>query len=342
MAISNTPIASNASLGGGLKRVRFRKTPPMSTYLLFFGLGDFERIHQDVDGVDVSSVIMKRGDSAKGKFALDAACKILPSLQRLLRNSLPATPEARPDRRSRPEPVPLSVPWRTGAPFSTSKRRFWWIRRFPTELDRQRVFVVVGHEMAHQWFGDLVTMAWWDDIWLNEGFASWMQCKVTDHFHPEWKIWLQSMERKQSTMQIDAREGTHPIITPIEDVFQASNSFDGITYIKGQAVIRMLEAYVGEDAFRSGVQHYIKDHAYHNTVTDDLWREIDAVKLIKLTQVAHDFTLQAGVPMVTVTPVPGGLSLAEGRFRPRRLGRCRGVLADPGHGAPDRRQGAFG
>ena len=116
--------------------------------------------------------------------------------------------------------------------------------------------------MAHQWFGDLVTMAWWDDLWLNEGFASWMENKVTDHFHPEWKVWLQELGAKQGAMQIDARDGAHPIITPIYDVQQAAGAFDDITYQKGAAVIRTLESYLGEDAFRAGVRRYMHDHAY--------------------------------------------------------------------------------
>jgi aminopeptidase N len=159
---------------------------------------------------------------------------------------------------------------------------------------------VVAHEMAHQWFGDLVTMNWWDDLWLNEGFASWMENKVTDHFHPEWKIWLQQLNSKQRAMQVDAKDGTHPVITPIYDVLQASSAFDDITYDKGASVIRMLEAYTGEDAWRAGIRNYIAHHAYGNAVTDDLWREIDAVSPRKIADIAHDFTLQAGVPMVKV------------------------------------------
>ena len=171
--------------------------------------------------------------------------------------------------------------------------------RLATAGDKQRVYIVVAHEMAHQWFGDLVTMAWWDDLWLNEGFASWMENKVTDHFHPDWKVWLQSAEETQAAMQEDARDGTHPIVTPIDDVLQASSAFDSITYLKGAAVIRMLESYVGEKAFRAGVRRYMHDHAYGNTVTDDLWKEIDKETQRPITQIAHDFTLQAGVPMVS-------------------------------------------
>jgi aminopeptidase N len=141
-------------------------------------------------------------------------------------------------------------------------------------------------------------MAWWNDLWLNEGFASWMEDKVTDHFHPEWKMWLQSLREKDAAMDEDSRDGTHPVITPINDVLQASDAFDTITYLKGAAVIRMLEAYVGEDAFRAGVRRYIHEYAYGNTVTDDLWREMDRGSQRPITQLAHDFTLQAGVPML--------------------------------------------
>jgi aminopeptidase N len=168
--------------------------------------------------------------------------------------------------------------------------------------------------MAHQWFGDLVTMAWWDDLWLNEGFASWMENKATDHFHPEWKIWLQTKRGEQGAMSTDSRGGTHPVITPIKDVFAAANAFDGITYQKGHSVIHMLETYVGPDVFRAGVRNYIAHHAYGNTVTDDLWTEIDKVSPKKIAGMAHDFTLQAGVPLISATEGAGALTLTQSRF----------------------------
>jgi aminopeptidase N len=186
--------------------------------------------------------------------------------------------------------------------------------KLSTEADEQGIYVDIAHEMAHQWFGDLVTMAWWDDLWLNEGFASWMENKATDHFHPEWKIWLQTKRGEQGAMSTDSRGGTHPVITPIRDVFAAANAFDGITYQKGHAVIHMLESYVGEDIFRAGVRNYIAHHAYGNTVTDDLWREIDAVSPKKIAGIAHDFTLQAGVPLISASETGGTVELTQGRF----------------------------
>ena len=154
--------------------------------------------------------------------------------------------------------------------------------------------------MAHQWFGDLVTMAWWDDLWLNEGFASWMESRASRHFHPEWNPELDTVTGRNRAMAQDALATTHPIIQHVTTVEQASQAFDSITYQKGEAVIRMLEAYAGSDQWRAGVRRYMAAHAHGNTVTDDLWREIDAAGPKKITAIAHDFTLQPGIPMIHV------------------------------------------
>ena len=316
MALSNMPIAQTTALPGGLQRVRFQDTPKMSSYLLYLGLGDFERVHRDVGGVDVG-VVVKRGDTARAAYALDAAARILPYYNNYF---------------GKPYPLPkLDLIAGPGSSQFFSAMENWGAIFFfesdvlvdshvSTESDRQDVYVTVAHEMAHQWFGDLVTMAWWDDLWLNEGFASWMENKATDQFHPEWKLWLQELGEKEGAMQVDARAGTHPIIEPIDDVLQANEAFDTITYSKGAAVIRMFESYVGPDAFRAGVRRYIAAHAYGNTVTEDLWREIDPVSPGKpLSAVAHDFTLQPGVPMIReITDVchngQSELMLAEDQF----------------------------
>ncbi|HXI87556.1 MAG TPA: M1 family metallopeptidase, partial [Parvularculaceae bacterium] len=160
----------------------------------------------------------------------------------------------------------------------------------------------------------LVTMAWWDDLWLNEGFAEWMQSKATDQFHPEWKLWFDAMDQKQAAMGVDSRQGTHPIIQSIKDVFQANEAFDAITYLKGQAVIWMLEDFVGADNFRSGVQAYIKAHAYAPAVTDDLWRALSKTSPAPIANVAHDFTLQPGAPLIRVEKTKSGIRLTEGQF----------------------------
>jgi len=295
MAVSNMPVAATKALPGGLKQVRFARTPKMSTYLLFLGLGDFERIHKRVGKTDVG-VIVRRGDTADGRFALDAATRLLPYY-----NDYFGTPYPLPklDLIAGPgSSAFFSAMENWGAIFSFESD-FLVDPRVSTEGDRQNVFVTVAHEMAHQWFGDLVTMEWWDDLWLNEGFASWMENKATDHFHPEWRLWLQALNEKDDAMESDARSGSHPVITPINDVLQADSAFDEITYSKGSSVIRMFEAYLGEDAFRAGVRRYIADHAYGNTTSDDLWRDMDPASPAKpITAMAHAFTLQTGVPLI--------------------------------------------
>jgi aminopeptidase N len=296
MPLSNMPVASAEKLPGGLEHVRFATTPKMSTYLLFFGAGDFERVHRLVNGVDVG-IVVKRGDTANAAYALDVATQLLPYYNDYFGVAYPL-PKL--DLIAGPGSSQFFGAMENWGAIFYFEKYLLVDPRLTTEEDQQGVYGVIAHEMAHQWFGDLVTMAWWDDLWLNEGFASWMTSKATDHFHPEWKVWLQSLGTKQAVMQRDARDGTHPIITSIEDVFQAASAFDDITYGKGEAVLRALEFHVGEVPFRDGVRRYMHDHQYGNTVTDDLWSEIDKGSPVPITAVAHDLTLQAGVPMVNM------------------------------------------
>src|SRR5436190_328246 len=162
------------------------------------------------------------------------------------------------------------------------------------------VFNILAHEIAHQWFGNLVTMAWWDNLWLNEGFASWMQAKAAEHFFPQWKAWLNSNAQKQSAMNLDARRTSHPIQQPVANESEALAAFDAITYSKGQALIRMLESYVGASVFRAGMRKYIADHAYGNTTSADLWQALEAVSGKPVTTIARSFTQQPGVPLIVV------------------------------------------
>jgi aminopeptidase N len=296
MALSNMPIAQTHALSDGRQQVRFMTTPKMSTYLLYFGSGDFERAHRLVDGVDVG-VVVRRGELANAEFALDAAARILPWYNDYFGFAYPL-PKL--DMVAGPGSSQFFGAMENWGAIFYFEPALLIDPRTATSHDRQEVFSTIAHEMAHQWFGDLVTMAWWDDLWLNEGFASWMEAKASDHFHPEWQRWLQSQEGAQSAMAVDARAGTHPVITPIADVLQAAGSFDTITYQKGQSVIRTLEAYVGEDAFRDGVRRYMRRHAYGNTVTDDLWREMDRGAARPIAGLAHDLTRQAGVPLLDV------------------------------------------
>ncbi|MBK8545539.1 MAG: hypothetical protein IPL62_19625 [Caulobacteraceae bacterium] len=168
--------------------------------------------------------------------------------------------------------------------------------------ERQNVFGIVAHEIAHQWFGDLVTMNWWDDLWLNEGFASWMAAKATERWHPDWHPWMAQLTDGTATaMSLDAREGTHPIVQEINTIDDANLAFDSITYEKGLAVIRMLEAYVGEEDFRTGVRNYINAHRYGNARTEDLWAAVQAASGQPVLEIAHSFTGQPGFPLLTAS-----------------------------------------
>ncbi|WP_419815745.1 M1 family metallopeptidase [Glacieibacterium sp.] len=296
MAVSNMPAASTVA-SGATKVVRFPITPKMSTYLLFFGAGEFERIAQK-SGTTEIGVITQTGKAEQGRFALDSSIAILKEY-----NSYFGTPFPLPklDNIAAPGRSQFFSAMENWGAIFTFEASILLDPTIQTQADKERSFAVAAHEMAHQWFGDLVTMAWWDDLWLNEGFASWMEGRASERLHPEWNVGLAAVAGRDEAMNRDALATTHPVVQHVETVEQASQAFDAITYQKGEAVIRMLEDYVGSDVWRDGVRRYIKAHAYGNTVTDDLWREVDAVSRGKpITEIAHKFTLQPGVPLIRV------------------------------------------
>ena len=308
MAVSNMPAVATEQLPGGLKRVHFAQTPRMSSYLLFFALGDFERISRKVDGIDIG-IVFRRGEGAKVQYALDSASRLLPYFENYFGVKYPL-PKL--DLVTGPgESKFFGAMENWGAIFMFESDLM--LDKSSSEHDMRNVFVGIAHEMAHQWFGDLVTMQWWDDLWLNEGFASWMQLKAADSFYPQWHVWTDGENSKSQVMREDARTGTHPIVQHIRDVFQANQAFDDITYVKGLSVVSMLESFSGEDAFRAGLRTYIKGHLYGNTVSDDLWHALDKTGPAPVTEIAHDFTLQAGVPLIRVTATPTGLRLMQDR-----------------------------
>jgi hypothetical protein len=309
LAVSNTPVAAITPMEGGLQRVRFAETPRMSTYLLFLSIGDFERIHQEVDGVDVG-VVFKRGDAGRAAYALEEGVALLHYYNGYFGVSYPL-PKL--DLIAAPGEITGSSMENWGAIFF-SQDDLLFDPSASTERERQRVFVVVSHEMAHQWFGDLVTMAWWDNLWLNEGFARWMQTHAADALHPGWNTGLQAARIFESGKRADAQVSTHPVLQPIVSAEQAGQAFDNITYNKGAAVITMLEAYVGANDFRDGVRNYMRKHAYGNTVDSDLWREIQAIAGKPVLEIEHDFTRQAGVPLVRIEPAGRGSRLVVSRF----------------------------
>ncbi len=322
MAVSNMPIADSTDLGDGTKRVHFQTSPKMSTYLLFFGLGDFERATMQMDGTEIG-VITQAGKVDQARFALQSSADVLREYN---------------DYFGVPYPLPKldNIASPGSSQFFSAMENWGAIYTFEyallldptisTQRDKQRVFSTDAHEIAHQWFGDLVTMSWWDDLWLNEGFATWMAARTTQKLHPEWSTHLYSVGGRESAMSLDAAVTTHPVVQHVETVEQASQAFDSITYQKGGAVIRMLEGYVGADAWREGVRSYMKTHAYGNTVSDDLWRAVQASAGKPILDIAHDFTLQPGVPLIRVASATCAddtttLQLTQGEFTKDRPGK---------------------
>jgi aminopeptidase N len=312
LAVSNMPIAKEEQLAGGNKRVIFPPTPKMSSYLFVLSAGELERITADANGVTVG-VVTTAGKAEKGRFALENAVKLLDWYNDYFGSKYPL-----------PKLDLIAVP----GGFGGAMENWGGITFFESRLlfdpattpdsARRRIFSVLAHEMAHQWFGDLVTTAWWDNLWLNEGFASWMQEKAAGHFYPQWKSWLNGYNQKQLALTLDARRTSHPIQQPVADHSVAMTAFDPITYNKGQAFIRMLENYLGEDAFRDGIRSYMATHAYSNATTADLWQALERATGKPVAPIAASFTEQEGVPLVVAETSCDGdaqrLSLKQERF----------------------------
>ncbi|HEX8655677.1 MAG TPA: M1 family metallopeptidase [Allosphingosinicella sp.] len=313
--ISNMPEAGREARPDGRSLVTFRTTPPMSSYLLFLAVGEFDRITTAAGGTEIG-VVSRRGSGEQGRYALDASARIVPWY-----NDYFATPY--------PLPKLDNVAGPGSSQFFGAMENWGAIFSFESillvdpattsEARRQQIFSVAAHEIAHQWFGNLVTMAWWDDLWLNEGFASWMATKATDALHPEWEPLLSRIDTRESAMRLDSLATTHPIVQRLETVEQISQAFDDITYEKGEAVIAMLEDYVGEDAWRAGVRSYISRHRLGNTTSEDLWRAVETAANRPVTAIATQFTTQPGVPLIRVEEArcSGGRTIAtlrQGEF----------------------------
>jgi aminopeptidase N len=298
MAVSNMPAASTRALGGRLKEVRFQTTPVMSSYLLFFATGDFDRIAKKVGNTEVG-IVVSRGNGPKAQLALDAEAQVLPYYDEYFGTPYPL-PKL--DNVAGPGQSQFFSAMENWGAIFTFERSLLNDPAITSEAGKQRVFGTEAHEMAHQWFGDLVTMAWWSDLWLNEGFASWMANKATQHFHPDWGADIDHVSAREGAMGQDSFKTTHPVVQDVRTVEQANQAFDAIAYSKGESVLSMLEQFAGSDVWQSGIQAYIKKHAYQNTTTEDLWSAMESVGAKGLGTIARDFTNQPGVPLIEIGP----------------------------------------
>ncbi len=311
-AISNSPEIENTDLGNGQRSVRFAPTMVMSTYLVAFVVGPFESTDVlDVDGVPLR-VVYPAGKGHLTALALEAGAFALRFFGDYFAIPYPGEKLdmiAIPDFAFGAMENLGCVTYRETAllvdPSSASAAEI------------QRVAEVVHHEIAHMWFGDLVTMEWWEGIWLNEAFATFMQLVCTDAFRPQWHIWTDQAVLRDLAMHLDGLAATRAIEYEVISPDDTQGMFDALTYEKGGSVLRMLEQYLGATTFRDGIRHYLAKHSYANTVTADLWDALETISGQPVREMMDTWILQGGHPMVT---------LADGR-----LSQAPFVFADPAH-----------
>lgn len=307
-AVSNTPIIEERpSERPGVKTVKFDTTPIMSTYLLAFVIGDLTHIEKEAADGTVVGIWMTRGKEEQGQFALDTSVKLLSFFN---------------DYFGIPYPLPkldhLAIP-----DFAAGAMENWGCvtyRETALLVDpanssagtRQRVAEVVAHEMAHMWFGDLVTMEWWDDLWLNESFATWVGTKAVDWLFPEWSMWTQFVNMDTNrAFNLDGLKNSHPIEQEVLNPAEVSQLFDAISYSKGGSVLRMLEHFLTPSSFRTGLNIYLNRHSYANARTTDLWTALEESSGQPVNTIMSSWTGQMGYPVLDVaaTASEGGLTL---------------------------------
>jgi aminopeptidase N len=293
-AYSNMPAEQVEQIDGQHRRIRFGRTPKMASYLIVLVAGELERLESEQDGVKLG-IVTTENKRASAQYALNLTRDLLHYYNDYfgIRYPLPKLDQ-------------IAVPGGFGGAMENwggivyNETTLLYDPEKSSEHTKRLVYDVVAHEMAHQWFGDLVTMAWWDNLWLNEGFASWMGTKAADHFNPDWQVWLHANSERESAMSLDARKTTHPIQQPVDTESQANDAFDSITYLKGQSFLRMLETWLGADVFRAGIRSYMAAHQYSSTTTANLWSALEQASGKPVRRIAQAWTEQPGFPLVRI------------------------------------------
>ena len=300
--LSNMDVASekmvDSKISGSKKNaVTFNKTPLMSSYLLAFIVGKLNYVETKSFRVPIRVYATPDANIEHGRFSLDLAAKTLAFYEKEFDSDFPL-----------PKMDMVAVP-----DFSAGAMENWGLITYRTvdvmfdektsgASTRERVAEVVQHELAHQWFGNLVTMDFWDGLWLNEGFATWMSWYSCNRFYPEWKIWQSFVTGDlQSALSLDSLRSSHPIEVPVKRASEINQIFDAISYSKGSCVLRMISAYLGEQTFLEGIRRYIKKHAYGNTKTEDLWAALSDASGKPVEKIMDIWTKNVGYPVVTVT-----------------------------------------
>lgn len=318
LAVSNAAELSRDPVGDGLVRVRFADTVPMSTYLVAFVVGALEvteaRPFPGRAGPVPLRVVHLPGQGRLCSFALEVATGALGFFEDYYDIAYPG------------DKVDLvAVPdFAFGAMENLGCIVFREVllvvdpdSSTPQEL--QRVADVINHELAHMWFGDLVTMRWWNGIWLNEAFATFMEVKATDAFRPEWDVWTTFGLSRTAAFETDALRSTRPVEYEVVTAADAEGMFDVLTYEKGCSVVRMLEQYLGAEVFRDGIRAYLRRHAWSSTDTTDLWDALEEASGEPVRRIMDSWIFRGGHPLVTVDAVDGAVELSQQRatYSPR-------------------------
>jgi cytosol alanyl aminopeptidase len=294
VALSNTPIVSETDTGDGMKAVKFSETPPLPSYLVAIAVGDMELVDAGTTGKKNTRIriVVPHGRSAEAKYAAETT----PAIVNLLENyfGIPY-----PYNKLDEVAIPVAGYAMEHPGLVTYGSRSILAKPDEDTLRRQRFWVsVASHELAHQWFGDLVTTAWWDDIWLNEGFASWMANKIVNQYHPEWKENISELNRYQEAMDNDALVSARQVRQPIESNDDIANAFDEITYQKGSALLNMFESYMGQEKFREGIHRYLLKYEWKNATSAEFLAAL-AGDDNSIVPSFSSFLDQPGVPLVT-------------------------------------------
>jgi puromycin-sensitive aminopeptidase len=307
--LANTPVVNQTKQGDNVVTI-FETTPKMSTYLLAFVYGEMGYKEASTKNGTLVRTYATPDNVELTNFALDVAIKCLDFYN---------------DYFGIPYPLPkcdlIALPdFASGAMENwgcvTFREQCMFVDPANTSLPtKQYVAMVVAHELAHQWFGNLVTMRWWTDLWLNEGFASWIEYLAVDHIFPEWDMWTQFIsDEQQVALKLDALENTHPVEVAVNHPDEIRTIFDTISYNKGASVIHMLNEYLGSEVFRDGLRYYLESHAYKNTDTVDLWKALEQISKKPVAKFMHAWTSQPGFPLVKVTADERGVTAKQSRF----------------------------
>ena len=309
MAVSCSEVVSSEILADGRRRDTFADTMEMSTYLMAFIVGDLEAtVPVDVGGVPLR-IVHVRGKSALTGFGLEAGAFALAWLVDYYGIGYPGTKVdliAVPDFAFGAMENMGAITFRETLLLADPDKA--------TTAELLRIVDVVAHELAHMWFGNLVTMDWWNGIWLKEAFATFMQVATTDAFRPEWKRWDEFSIERGAAFDVDALSTTRPVEYEVVSPADAEGMYDVLTYEKGAAVVRMLEQFLGPDRFAAGVQHYLERHSYANTTTTDLWDALETSSGEPVRSVMDGWIFTRGYPIVSVEPYEAGLTLSQHRF----------------------------